>query len=105
MNMKKLIFVIMVLGFWVSLPGLLKAQEVAVKGSIGGTVVDTTGAVIAGAKVTVNGALGRKEITTDSEGRFIVPQLTPGLYSVRAERTGFNIVELTGIEVFVGRQS
>jgi hypothetical protein len=81
------------------------AQEVAVKGSIGGTVFDATGAVISGAKVTVIGPTGTRDVTTDADGNFTVLNLVPGRYIVKAEMSGFKAAEVKDIEVFVGRRT
>ena len=59
-------------------------------GSITGRLTDPTGAVIAGAKITVRN-LGTGEIrtlTTDASGDFTATLLLPGHYSVTAEHTG-----------------
>src|SRR6516165_7806665 len=62
-----------------------------VENGITGSVIDTSGAVIAGANVTVlNTATGvTKHSTTSSVGTYIVIGLTPGHYSVEVETTGF----------------
>jgi hypothetical protein len=83
----------------------LFAQESSVKGGLGGTVLDSSGAVVANAKVTMTGPIGNKTTTTDSEGRFAFDLLTPGSYSVKAEMTGFKTIEAKQIEVFTGKQS
>src|SRR3984885_246453 len=60
-------------------------------GSITGRLTDPTGAVIAGAKVTVRN-LGTGEVrtlTTDASGDFTATLLLPGHYSVTAEHEGF----------------
>ena len=54
----------------ISLP--VFAQESAVKGNIGGVVTDSSGAVVAGAKVTITGALGSKTVTSEADGKFYV---------------------------------
>ncbi len=84
--------------------GLL-AQESSVKGSLGGTVMDSSGAVVPKVKVTLDGPTGSKVTTSSSEGRFDFDILTPGLYSVRAEMSGFKAVEVKKVEVFTNRQS
>ena len=84
--------------------GLL-AQESAVKGSLGGTVFDSSGAVVSGAKVTLTGPTGTRTTSTDSSGRFLFDVLTPGFYSVSAESSGFKTVQEKGIEVFTNRTS
>jgi hypothetical protein len=105
MRTKNLVFGGLVFCFWLSLVSPIAAQEVAVKGSIGGTVVDATGAVISGARITIAGPTGTKEVTTDVEGNFVAPLLIPGKYNVRAETAGFKTIQLADVEVFVGRQS
>ncbi len=84
--------------------GLL-AQESAVKGNLGGTVMDPSGAVVSNAKVTLTGPIGTRTTTTDSEGRFGFDLLTPGYYGVKAEMTGFKAVETKGVEVFTNKTS
>jgi hypothetical protein len=83
----------------------LYAQESAVTGSLGGTVYDSSGAVVTKAKVTLIGPTGNKVATTDSEGRFDFDVLTPGFYGVRAEMSGFKAIEIKKVEVFTNRQS
>src|SRR5712692_10500328 len=83
----------------------LFAQESAVKGNLGGTVADATGAVVPKAKVTLTGPTGNMTTTTDSQGRFMFDLLVPGYYSVKAEQTGFKAVDVKQIEVFTNRTS
>ena len=60
-------------------------------GTITGTITDTTGAVVAGAKITITeqetGIKG--EAQADSSGVYIRPLLKPGRYSIEVEATGF----------------
>src|SRR5262249_37034025 len=58
---------------------------------LSGFVKDQTGAVVAGAKVTVKSETRAFErvATTNSEGYFIVNQLPPGLFTVQVEAAGF----------------
>ena len=74
-------------------------------GNIQGTVVDQSGAVIAGAKVTVTDAERgvSRALVTDSAGQYTAPSLTPGQYTVRAEATGFKAVERSNITLGVGQ--
>jgi carboxypeptidase family protein/TonB-dependent receptor-like protein len=71
------------------------------KAGIQGTVADASGAVIAGAKVTlVNKETGRKsEMTASSEGLFRFSSLAPGAYKLTVEREGFKKKELENITV------
>jgi Carboxypeptidase regulatory-like domain len=81
------------------------AQESAVKGNLGGIVVDSTGALVQKAKVTLTGPTGTKSATSDSLGRFTFDLLTPGIYAVSAEMTGFKTVEVKGVEVYTNKTS
>ena len=71
------------------------------KAGIQGTVADASGAVIAGAKVTlVNKETGRKsEATASSEGLYRFSSLAPGGYKLTVEREGFKKKELENITV------
>jgi hypothetical protein len=68
------------------------AQEF--RGSIVGTITDTTGGVLPGVTVTVSNTETRVEqiVVTDSQGLFQVLLLNPGTYSVTAELQGFKKV-------------
>src|SRR5260221_3637326 len=78
------------------------AQESSVKGNLGGVVLDPTGAVIPGAKVTLTGPTGTSTIESDAEGRYRFPLLAPGFYSVRVEKQGFKTAEVKSVDVAVG---
>ncbi len=104
MSIRKMWFVVplilaTILGFY---SWRLTAQESAAKGTINGTIVDSSGGSIAGASVTVQGAQGNQNYTTNNAGTFIAGDLIPGTYSVRAEVKGFKISEVSGITVNVG---
>src|SRR5689334_12001130 len=61
------------------------AQETTVKGNLGGTVFDATGAVIPNAKVTLTGPIESRKANSDPTGNFMFRLLTPGWYSVKVE--------------------
>src|SRR6266700_681626 len=69
--------------------------------TIVGTVTDTTGAVIPGAKVVVvNTTTGFKfDGVTNSDGYYFVPYLRPGVYNVTIEAQGFKKYVRDGIEL------
>jgi hypothetical protein len=83
--------------------GVASAQETTT-GSIAGAVVDTQGAPVPGATVTVTSEQGSKSFVTDGQGRFFAPYLTPGVYTVRVELTGFSPVEQKNIQVRLGQR-
>ncbi len=60
-------------------------------GTILGVVTDSTGAVVAGAKVTITEeATGAKfTVETDASGNYIRPAIKPGVYTVEVEMSGF----------------
>jgi hypothetical protein len=78
----------------------------AVTGNISGTVVDSTGAVIAGADVTVtNTATGAStRLTSNGEGRYNAPDLVVGPYEVSASKSGFQTTLQQNITLAVGSQ-
>ena len=67
------------------------ATAVGPTGTIVGTVVDPSEAVIPKSRVTVRnqGTNAIREVLTDDDGDFSVPLLSPGVYEVTAESTGF----------------
>ncbi|MEK7723717.1 MAG: carboxypeptidase-like regulatory domain-containing protein, partial [Acidobacteriota bacterium] len=58
-----------------------------------GRVTDTNGANVAGAEVTATqkGTNRNQTTTTNSDGEYVLPQLAPGEYSLKASLTGFKI--------------
>ena len=67
------------------------AIAVGPTGTIVGTVVDPSEAVIPKSRVTVRnqGTNAIREVLTNDDGDFSVPLLSPGVYEVTAERAGF----------------
>jgi len=86
----------------VSLAPSIAAQESGAKGTMNGTVVDSTGGSIAGAQVTVSGQVGNQNYTTSPAGLFIAQDLIPGTYSVRVEVKGFKVTQVADIQINVG---
>ena len=76
-------------------------------GTISGVVQDTSGAVIAGAMVTVRNVDtgAARTITSDEGGRYVVPVLPVGNYEVRGQQTGFQTEIRSGITLTVGREA
>jgi Carboxypeptidase regulatory-like domain len=88
----------------VSIPSHLYGQQLsATRGGLGGVVTDKSGAVIPGAKVTLSGAADHRIVTTDSAGRFIASDLTPGMYSASVEKAGFQSQTAKNLEVVINK--
>src|SRR5882724_11068995 len=86
-----------------SLPfALARAQNASA--TLSGTVVDPNGAVIPGANITVtNISTGlSRETTTNDQGYFTVPLLSPSSYSVTARHEGFYVARIPTVVLNVG---
>ncbi len=83
-------------------PTALWAQSAA---SISGVVKDAGGGVVPGATVVVKDeAMGTTfEAVTDAEGRYQVPALQAGAYTVTASLTGFKTAEAKGLQLAIGQ--
>ena len=91
----------LILLFWGS-----SAAAQTFRGTILGTVTDSSGAAIAGAAVAVknvNTGLSRT-VTTGEDGTYSVPELPIGAYSVTVEKTGFKQGLVTGLRVEVSSE-
>src|SRR2546426_4552789 len=86
---------------WALSCGPAAAQEVTT-GTIEGTVTDPHGAALAGATVTITSAQGSRSVTSDANGRFRLPYLTAGTYSLTATLPGYNSVERPNLDVRLG---
>jgi hypothetical protein len=75
-------------------------------GRILGTVTDQSGGVVAGATVTViDTERGiNRTLTSDDAGEYNAPNLTPGMYTVRAEAKGFKKLERQNVALEVGKE-
>lgn len=77
--------------------------QTAETGALAGTISDPSGAVLSGASITAtNAATGeiRKALSQES-GRYTVPLLAPGNYSVEVTRAGFGPVVNSAVRVNV----
>ena len=73
-------------------------------GDITGTVTDPSGAVVAGANITVTNAATNvaRQVQTNATGNYTAPFLVPGNYTVRAELQGFRAATRTEVDLQVG---
>ena len=74
--------------------------------TLSGTVFDQAGAVVPGVNIAVISIANafQRSVTTNDEGVFVVPQLLPGNYIVKAERQGFSTAEQTNVILNVNDQ-
>ncbi|MHB8753804.1 MAG: carboxypeptidase-like regulatory domain-containing protein [Candidatus Acidiferrales bacterium] len=75
-------------------------------GTISGTVVDPSKAVVQGATVTLTNAatLAARTATSNSQGKYIFAYVDPGTYSVTVAKTGFETTAVANQVVQVGLQ-
>jgi hypothetical protein len=76
------------------------------RAEISGTLFDTAKAVLPGVTITVtdeNTGLERTAVTGD-EGRFVIPTLVPGTYTIRATLQGFQTLTRTAVPLNVGQE-
>lgn len=85
----------------------LLGQGVSGSASVVGTVTDETGAVIPGATVVlINVGRGaEQEGSTNEAGRYVYPDITPGVYTLRISSDGFETQEVTDLDVQVGQRA
>ena len=74
-------------------------------GTIAGTVVDPTGAVIPGATVTLTlaGSASATTTTSTGQGSFTLTGLAPGIYVVEANSPGFRPARVQHVTVQAGK--
>jgi hypothetical protein len=88
------------------LGSILLASQLALGqtlGSIAGEIHDATGAVVAGAtmSVTNTGTNATRTAITNETGGYAFPSLPPGTYIVKAEKSGFKTIVRNDVEIQV----
>jgi hypothetical protein len=75
------------------------------RGGIAGTVQDSTGAVVSGAKLSLTGTDtgSKKETVSSSSGDYSFQDLPLGLYSIVIDAPGFGTKKIDSIKVTVGQ--
>ncbi len=106
MNMK-LMMKQMLLALVLSLVAGPALAQSTTQGAIGGTVFDTTDAVVPKAAVTIHNVATNAEIhlIADDSGFFKAPLIEPGTYTVTVLASGFKDYRATNVIVQVGQQT
>ena len=80
--------------------------QTAVTGQLNGVVVDSSGAVVPGATVTLveTNTGDTRVLTTNDHGLYTAPFLKPGVYAVSSSTRGLQSTT-TSVEILVGQQS
>src|SRR3989441_9200181 len=87
-----------------SLPFAAIAQSATA--TVSGTVEDQNGAVVPGVSITIqNRATSlERQATTNDNGQFTIPLLSPGTYTITARHDGFTTAEIRDVVLNVGDQ-
>lgn len=85
----------------------LAALGQTVNGRILGSVTDQSGAAVPGASVTITDVQRgvSRNLTTDADGDYVAPDLSPGTYKVHVESKGFRTVERINVPIEVGKDA
>ncbi len=73
-------------------------------GQITGVATDANGALLSGVVITVIGAGKTTSATTAADGTYSVDKLAPGIYEIRAQRSGFGSASSSDLVVIAGSQ-
>ncbi len=78
-------------------------SALAQNATVTGTVVDSTGAVVAKASITVHNLNNNTDRSAESsaEGTYTVAQLPPGLYNISVVKDGFKKVDVNAVTLVV----
>src|SRR5688500_354179 len=97
---KKFLNLVLVLGLFALAPLAVNAQTTS---AIGGTVVDTTGAVVPNASVVAKGLSGREfTASTSDNGTYVIPAVPSGIYTVSVTAPRFKTSMRTNVKVDAG---
>ena len=93
------VFVVLIIG------GVPATAQTTTQGSIIGTTMDPTGAVVPNAKIQIvsDATNVATSLTGDSSGNFDAPLLDPGTYTITVTAPGFNTFKVRQVVVQVGQ--
>jgi hypothetical protein len=103
-NMIRRVHLVLALGVLFALGFVVSAAAQSNEGRILGTVTDSQGRVVVGAKIAITntGTGTTRNLESNGAGDYTAPALQPGLYTVTAEAPGFKKVEHSNIRLEVG---
>lgn len=76
---------------------MVPAYSQEFRGTISGTVTDSTGAIVPGTIVTATGPQLTYKAVTGSNGQFLIPFVQPATYTVKIAHNGFKTEERTNV--------
>jgi Carboxypeptidase regulatory-like domain len=99
-------FAFVCMGLFIILAGARISQAQTFRGTILGTVTDSTGAAVVGAHVTVHNVDTGVDRSTDTttDGGYLMPELPVGTYNVIVEMKGFQKTATNGVLVSVAAE-
>ena len=83
----------------VSLPFLSTLAMIGQSGSVRGSILDPSGAAVAGTHITLSGHGAARTTTSDASGNYQFSSLDPGTYTLTVEASGFGHYENSSIHV------
>lgn len=103
-SMWKYVWVCLALTLFVFVLSVGQAHGQAQTATISGTATDASGGALAGAKIQATDVATNisQTTTTDPQGRYTIPQLNVGTYTVQASLSGFKTVVHAGVVLSVG---
>lgn len=105
-NQRKTVFWLTIAGAVLTLAVPVPAAAQLTRGSISGVAVDTSGAVVPDATVTITAIETnvRTVARTGSDGLFLFAAVLPGSYSLAVEARGFDRLEKTNLHLSAGER-
>jgi hypothetical protein len=103
--LKRILSILVVVVLMAAQATAIFAQADVSTATLKGTVTDPTGAVVAGATVTIK-SVERGTTRTDktnSEGVYQLPSLQPGVYQLRIEAQGFETAVINNLQLNIGQ--
>ncbi len=90
---------------WVALCSALAFSQSKTTAVLNGTILDPSGGAVPAARVILTSPVtgAKQEAQTDGEGVYRFPLVTPGIYELRAEKTGFSSAVRKNVEITVGQ--